>query len=197
MPKPVNRTVLFDPGEMSADSLSRHNFVFLDDIVITHSHPDHFAIDPIKKLVSQFPDVRITSTQTVVDKLQKANISATTLPSEGIQIFESPHESGEPLFDTPVQIGIHLLDQFSHPGDSHSFTTTKSILALPIQAPWGSTVRAVNLALKLKPAHILPIHDWHYSETARQQAYTQLETIFSQKAIKFHKLVTAQPVVIN
>ena len=199
MPEPVSRTALFDPGAMSEEALSQHNLGYLDDIIITHSHFDHFHLPLIKRLVEQFPDVRITAPAEVVTQLQAEGITATDQPSEGIAFFTSPHEAIRPFrdVDPPEEIGVHYLDRLSHPGDSHSFTETKAILALPVQAPWGSLVEAVRLGLELKPQHILPIHDWHWSEEARQGTYSDLEEIFGNAGITFHSLKTGEPVVID
>jgi L-ascorbate metabolism protein UlaG (beta-lactamase superfamily) len=191
------RIALFDPGVMSTPSLSVDQLIGLDDIFITHAHQDHFDIEFIRKLVTKFPDVRITSTPEVVAQLKDAGMSASDQAPEGVTFFDSPHESVKPLFPQPQEIGIHYLDTFSDPGDSHSFHETKAILALPVTAPWGSTIRALNLALELKPQHVVPIHDWHWSEEARQQMYGMLEAQLKEQGITFHKLQTGEPVDID
>lgn len=199
MPEPVNRTALFDPGAMSAEALSAHQLEFLDDIIITHGHGDHIDVQLMKKLVGQFPDVRITAPTEVVEQLSAEGITASDQPSAGVVFFDSPHESIRPVFDSdpPQEIGVHYLDMLSDPGDSHSFSETKAILALPVQAPWGSERRAIELALQLKPQHILPIHDWHWSDAARKGEYERMEKLFAAQGITFHKLETGQPVVIE
>lgn len=196
MPAPINRTALFDPGMMSKDSLKVDDLKFLDDIIVTHGHGDHFSLDIIKQLVTKFPLVRITATPEVVIELKKNGISAGSDPSNGISFFDSPHASVQPLFESPQQFGVHYLDLLSHPGDSHSFAETKQILALPVTAPWGSTIKAINLALELKPKYILPIHDWHWREEARTQMYGAMEQVFDKNGIKFIKLQTGEPVVL-
>lgn len=197
MPEPVNRTALFDPGVFSDQALDIDKLQWLDDIIITHSHPDHFSLPLVQKLVAKFPAVRITAPPDVVAKLDEVDIPATSEPSDDIVFFEAPHESTEPLFTTPEQRAVHYLDKLTHPGDSHNFSETKRILALPVQAPWGSTRNAVNLALQLKPEYILPIHDWHWSDDARIQMYDNLEKLFDAQNITFCKLVTGTPVVID
>ena len=116
---------------------------------------------------------------------------------EGIIFFDDPHEAVEPLFITPDQIGVHYLAMLTHPGDSHSFSETKAILALPVTAPWGATTTAVKLALELKPQYVLPIHDWHWRPEARDQMYSALEQAFAQHGITFVKLVTGEPVTLE
>lgn len=199
MPEPVNRTVLFDPGVFSEEALRAHNFEFLDDIVITHAHQDHMQIPLIQWLVGKFPSVRILAPSEAVVQLTDAGLNASTTPSEGFVLFDSPHEIIRPFFDSepPEEIGVHYLDALSHPGDSHSFKETKAILALPVQAPWGSPNNAVKLGLELKPKHILPIHDWHWSDQARAASYGSMEGVFAEAGITFHMLETGVPVVIN
>lgn len=197
MPEPVNRTVLFDPGVMSEDAVNVEVLEFLDDIIITHNHSDHMSMPLIKKLVEKFPDVRITATPEAVEQLEQEGLKATSEASDGIVFFDAPHEDVEPMFPVTQEIGVHYLDLLTDPGDSHTFNETKAILALPVTAPWGSTIKAAKLALELKPKHILPIHDWHWSDAARQGTYANLEKLFADNGITFHKLETGQPVVIE
>ena len=197
MPPPVSRTALFDPGVMSETALAAHNFEFLDDIIITHYHGDHMSVPVIKGLVAKFPKVHITAPADAVTQLKAEGITASDQPSDGIVFFDSPHESVAPLYPQPDEIGVHYLDKFTHPGDSHSFTETKAVLALPVQAPWGSKIDAINLALKLQPKYIIPIHDWHWRDEAREQSYNDLEKLFAGKGITFYKMQTGVPVVID
>ena len=192
-----DRAALFDPGMMSEQALDVDKLTRLDDIFITHEHPDHKSIPLIKRLVAKFPEVRITSTNQVVEQLAAEGLTASHTPPEGVAFFDSPHESVKPLFPSPEEVGIHYLDTLSHPGDSHSFHETKAILALPITAPWGSTIKALNLALGLKPRFVLPIHDWHWRDEAREQTYAMYEKVLGEQGITFHKLQTGQPVEID
>jgi L-ascorbate metabolism protein UlaG (beta-lactamase superfamily) len=199
MPEPINRTALFDPGDFSVGALDIDALKFLDDIIITHGHSDHFNLSFIQKLVAKFPSVHITAPPEVVESLAAANIEASSQASDGIVFFDSPHEVIKPFYayDPPQEIGVHYLDTLSHPGDSHNFHQTMPILALPVQAPWGSTNNAVKLGLTLKPKYILPIHDWHWSEEARAASYSLMEQVFAGEGIVFLKLQTGVPVVLT
>jgi L-ascorbate metabolism protein UlaG (beta-lactamase superfamily) len=197
MPAPVNRTALFDPGGMSEPAVNVDSLEYLDNIVITHGHYDHLSIPLVKRLVARFPDVKITAPDEVVRQLADEGITAISEESPGIEFFDAPHEDLLPGNPIPRQIGVNYLDLLSDPGDSHSFNQTKPILALPIQAPWGSTKRAVDLALELKPEYIIPIHDWHWSDEAREQTYDMLEKFFAQHDITFIKPKTGEPFVLD
>lgn len=193
-----NRTALFDPGVMSqvdVDSLQ-----WLDDIFITHKHDDHMDVKVIKQLQDKFPEARITAAPDAAEELAKADIkNVQTTPPEGVRFFDSPHEAIRPFMDVdpPDEIGVHYLDLLTHPGDSHSFKETMPILALPVQAPWGSVVNAIRLALALKPKYILPIHDWHWSDEARRRVYGRLKQRLAEDGIEFLPLENGEPVVLN
>jgi L-ascorbate metabolism protein UlaG (beta-lactamase superfamily) len=188
------RVAIFDPGSMSYPVFKMDTLSSLDDIFITHAHQDHQHMPFIKELIGKFPNVRITSTDEVVKQLRSEGVTAQSQPPEGVTFFDSPHESVAPLFPAPEEIGIHYLDLLSDPGDSHSFHETKAILALPVTAPWGATIKAINLALELKPKFIVPIHDWHWSDEAREQMYGMMEGVFGKEGITFYKPITGQPI---
>jgi L-ascorbate metabolism protein UlaG (beta-lactamase superfamily) len=197
MPEPVNRTALFDPGVYSEDFIDIDSLEFLDDIIITHSHADHFSPALVGKLVAKFPSVRVTAPPDVAQELNAAGIKASSDPSDGIEFFDALHEEGEPMFEAPEQRAVHYLDRLTYPGDSHSFAETKAILALPVQAPWGSTRNAVKLALQLKPKYIVPIHDWHWNDAAREQIYGRFERLLTPEGITFLKLKNSEPIILD
>ncbi len=190
-----DRSALFDPGMYSANALSVDQLDRLDDIFITHVHPDHCSPDLIKQLVAKFPEARITSNSEVVAALAEQGIKATIHPPIGVAFFNSPHESIAPK-PQPEQLGFHYLDSLSHPGDSHSFTETRAILALPITAPWGTTRRALALALELKPRFVLPIHDWSWNNQTRIDTYNNFENLLGQQGITLYKPQTGVPIEV-
>jgi L-ascorbate metabolism protein UlaG (beta-lactamase superfamily) len=197
MPEPVNRTALFDPGKFS--QVDVESLAYLDDIIITHGHFDHFDAELVAQLKTKFPDVRITAPDDVVEQLDKAGIAATSATSEGIELFNSPHEQIRPFFDAdaPQEIGVHYLGKLSHPGDSHSFSESKAILALPVQAPWGSPNAAVQAAIDAKPQYIIPIHDYQWGTEGRQWYYDGLEQVFKGVGITFIRPTDGEAFVLD
>jgi L-ascorbate metabolism protein UlaG (beta-lactamase superfamily) len=191
------RVAIFDPGSMSKDSFEMDKLESLDDIFITHEHQDHYDLEFIKELLKKFPDTRITTTESLVKQLEEQGIKAQSTPPEGVEFFDAPHEHVEPLFPTPKEIGIHYLNVLTDPGDSHTFTETKEILAMPVTGPWGSAIKGLNLVLELKPKYVFPIHDWHWSDAARQQMYGAFEKTLAKEGIKFYQAENGVPVEIN
>ena len=197
MPEPVNRTVLFDPGQMSAELVRAAQLKYLDDIVITHEHFDHFDQTLVTELAAQFPKVRILAPAPVVAKLEQAGIVASTTPSQGMALFDAPHESMAPLGNPPAAIGVHYLDSLSHPGDSHHFTESKAALALPITGPWGTTARAAELVAELKPQYVIPIHDWMWKDSWREDMYARFTQYSKDLGINFISPVDGEPFVLD
>ena len=196
MPEPVNRTALFDPGifsKVDVDSLK-----FLDDIFITHIHPDHMDVDLIKQLITKFPEVRVLAPPDAVTKLKEADIQAVSeVPDDGVRLFQAPHEDLSPMGQAPDEHGIHYLEKLSHPGDSHSFSETMAVLALPVTAPWGYPLNALKLAMDLKPKYVIPIHDWFWHDDARAWHYDMFERILSEQGITLVKPVNGEAFVLD
>lgn len=181
-----DKIVLIDPGEFSVELL-KPRFVTipkLDYLLITHEHFDHMDIPLVREIVAKFKP-KVISTESVRDILGKEGIEVQTVGDEYIELEPVPHESISPLGQAPQNIMVHVGGKLTHPGDSHTFSQTKEILALPIQAPWGSMINAVNLALKLKPKKIIPIHDWHWNNEARESQYKRLQEFFLTNGINF------------
>ncbi|MCA9327630.1 MBL fold metallo-hydrolase [Candidatus Saccharibacteria bacterium] len=191
----VRWTALFDPGVWS--ELPLENIGQLDDVFISHIHEDHLDMAKLQAILQKFPDARVTGPSEVVEKLHGLGIShADVTPPAGAALFVSPHEGHMPFMEPPQEIGVHFLDMYTHPGDSHSFSETKAVLGLPVQAPWGSTIDAVDLAIKLKPTYVLPIHDWHWRDEARIGLYERLETLLKEQGITFLKPTNGNPIQI-
>jgi L-ascorbate metabolism protein UlaG (beta-lactamase superfamily) len=166
-------SVLVDPGSytMEEDVLPVEDLEDLDVVLITHEHEDHMSIPLLKRIVGRFPDVKIVTNGVVADLLAKEGIAATIQLPEFVQMEESLHE---PVLAVPPHNSLfHIFGEVTHPGDSLQFAGSKEVLALPIQAPWGSMVQALEKAVALnpKPKLVIPIHDWHWHEKARHRAY--------------------------
>ena len=61
-----------------------------------------------------------------------------------------------------------------------------------MQAPWGSFVDACELAVKLKPKVVIPIHDWHWNEKARKIQYEMAADYLGKHGIEFKKIETGE-----
>ncbi len=180
------KQILIDPGQFTYQEkvLDSNKLEKLDYILITHEHFDHCYLPFIHELVQKFPGVKIISNPSVVALLQKEDLQASTTGNEFIEIENVPHEDTV-ISAPPANVLFRVFNQLTHPGDSHHFTLQTPILALPVQAPWGSMTDAIKLAIKLKPKVIIPIHDWHWKDEVREGMYKRLEEYFRQFGIEF------------
>jgi L-ascorbate metabolism protein UlaG (beta-lactamase superfamily) len=183
-----DRVGIIDPGNYSWESglFDVDRLERLDDIMITHEHPDHMYLPFVRLLVQKFPSAKITTTKSAAVQLRKEGIDNIGITSySSVELFTADHETMEPLLSVPANTGVHYLGQITHPGDSHHFDVSKDILALPITAPWGTVARAAQLGKDLKPKYVIPIHDWHYKDEARLFFYDRLADFFSTLGINF------------
>lgn len=190
-----NKTILIDPGSYSTPILDLATISNLDYLLFTHEHPDHFDIPFTKQLVEKFPDVKIVTNPSIVAILEKDRIQAA---STGDNIVALEVLSHEKLWDKepPQNAVFTIFGKLTHPGDCMQFTTTAEILALPLQAPWGSTNQAVIKALEVQPKVIIPIHDWHWKDEVRIQMYERLQGFFREKGIEFKVVKTGETIEI-
>jgi L-ascorbate metabolism protein UlaG (beta-lactamase superfamily) len=164
-------SILIDPGSftLAEHALAVEDIENIDMVLITHEHEDHMSVPLLKQIVGRFPNIKIVAGGAVADRLATEGIAATIQAPAYVQAVEIPHERVLAL--APHNVLFHVFGELTHPGDSLQFTETKSVLALPIQAPWGSMVQALEKAVALKPKLVIPIHDWHWNEEARKSAY--------------------------
>lgn len=175
-------TALFDPGSFSKGTVINQlqQLDKLDYLVITHNHQDHLDEELVGEIAKRWPQVKLAAGGEIRKQLESLNLPET---DGSCQKFEAPHEVVPPGIENSVNSGWHFGD-FSHPGDSLSFSETKSVLALPYVAPWGSTTRAVELAKELKPEYVIPIHDWHLNDEARVWYRGLLESALKPEGVQ-------------
>lgn len=185
------RAALIDPGNYTFQSkaLDVRYIDRLDFVLITHEHQDHLDIPFLKTILAQFPNVEIITNPSVVLLLEQQGIKASARGNKDVSIVEANHEQ---LFfsSAPQNVLFHVFSRLTHPGDSFAFSETREVLALPVQAPWGSTTQAVEKALQLKPRIVIPIHDWHWNQEARKAMYERLAAYFKEQGIEFRGLET-------
>ncbi len=189
------KTVLFDPGTYSTEhnDLDIAYLKKVDVLLITHEHQDHLDIPFVRLLAEKFPDLKILSNASVAALLEREGIEASSKGNEFVSMESAPHEQLLENQSIPENTLFTLWGRFLHPGDSLHFEKTAEILALPLQAPWGSFVQAIAKAVLLKPKLVLPIHDWHWRDEARKNLYERARAHLKEHGISFAALETGQP----
>jgi L-ascorbate metabolism protein UlaG (beta-lactamase superfamily) len=192
------KTFLIDPGQYTYDAkiFPLETIPNIDHILISHEHLDHFSLPFVKEVLTKFPNLSIITNESVCSLLEKETIEATTEGNDYIIVQPVPHE--DIVFATPpLNVMFTLFGKFSDPGDSHHFSTTASILALPIQAPWGSFADAIKLAEAISPQYVIPIHDWHWKDEVRKGMYQHAAEYLQQSDIIFKGLETGEIIEIQ
>lgn len=164
----ANHAVLIDPGTYTWQdpSFSIDDVVWLDRILITHSHADHCDPEFVVALKTKFPDVPVQSNSTVAGLLASHGVDVTTDSASWLDAEDAPHEA-IPVGEPPPNTAFHVADVFTHPGDSRRITTSASVLAVPMMPPWGSMTGAIRWINGLRPSYVLPIHDWNLNDTGK------------------------------
>jgi L-ascorbate metabolism protein UlaG (beta-lactamase superfamily) len=184
----VEKIVLFDPGifswqggQINVDALPE-----LSHVVVTHKHGDHLAEPFAKALAIRFPEVQWIAPSDTWDDLKSWGITKVTNESvDDIQVSEVEHAPVEPFGVQVKNLIINWDKALTNPGDTHDIIHSQLVLLLPIQAPWGTTVRALQLAQELKPKFVFPIHDWMWNESWRENCYDRFEQQLAQNNIIF------------
>lgn len=176
---------LFDPGVWSDRALI-DAVQYVDRIIYTHEHSDHFDIGILKSLIVKFPNAHIICNAEIQKLIETVGLQVVVRQeSECTVKFTSPHEQlPVPGSTPPAENGYHFKDLFTHPGDSQHFSETKKVLAMPFIGPWGKTGDSIAKVLELKPQYVLPVHDWHYTIEAKLWLQGLLESVFAGTGIE-------------
>lgn len=188
------KTILIDPGNYTFEEkgLEVGKLEKLDFLLLTHEHADHMHLPLIKEITEKFPELKIISNNSVRKILEREGLGVT-VQHPMLDMLEAPHElllGGRTAENTLFNISQKL----THPGDSFKFDKTCDILALPIQAPWGSFVASVEKAAAVKPKIVIPIHDWHWKDAARRRMYDMASQYLADKGIDFRGLEVGEEI---
>lgn len=165
------KRLLFDPGTFAflEGKLQPEDIGPIDVVLITHTHPDHYFPEALKKLYA------LKSFTLIVSEGTKQTIDADglgipvqvikpleTVVVEGftIQAFDSPHE--EIPVPCPHNMSYLINKEVYHPGDSYTFHAeagAPKALLLPNGGPWATTKQTVAFAHAVMPEIAIPIHD--------------------------------------
>ncbi len=183
-----NGNVLFDPGIFSWNSglVSVANLPQLDAVVVSHAHPDHCGEPFVRALAIKYPQVQWFAPLDAHETLKAwgvIHVSNTSL--DNFQVEQGNHAPVEPFGKQVQNLQTNWDGVITHPGDTHDIKKTNPILFMPFQAPWGTTINAIEVVKKLQPKYVLPIHDWMWNDVWREDAYGRLEAIFKDGPTQF------------
>jgi len=189
------KRILTDPGSYTVKEHS--NLEYIDFILYTHEHADHYHLDSLKSLLRKNPEVKIYSNSSVGELLNKEGIKHTTLKN-GELVFlgevsltgiGKDHAIMHSSIPVSENMGFFIDEQLWYPRDS--FTNPEravEILALPVSGPWMKIGEAIDYALLLKPKTAFPVHDG----TRWESSHVFPEKILKENGIDFIVLKEGQ-----
>jgi L-ascorbate metabolism protein UlaG (beta-lactamase superfamily) len=192
--------LLFDPGNYSfiEGRVSPETFRDVSTVVITHSHPDHLALEPLKQILA-LSGADVVTNGEVAAILQGKGIDATTI-EEGeltagaftLRAIPTPHEAI--LADTvPRHTAFLVNDRVLNCGDSFADPLSPyagvELLIMPVMAPFLTEVGAAAFARRMRPRQVIPVHDGYAKEFFVKQRYDNYARVFTGMNIAFHPLV--------
>lgn len=186
-------SVLIDPGVYSWPRIELDKLPDLDVLLISHVHTDHYCLEAVRGLRERFSGLPIVTNSEVEALLERGKVELHTQVFSWCETSDMGHPPVPWKDDDCLNTAFHLFDQLTFAGDSLELSETRPILALPITATWGSTAAAVELAVKLRPQIVIPIHDWHWHDAARTKVYSDVESVLTKHNIRFQPLNTGIP----
>jgi L-ascorbate metabolism protein UlaG (beta-lactamase superfamily) len=191
--------LLFDPGNYSfiEGRVTPETFRDVSTVVITHSHPDHLALEPLKRMLA-LSGADVVTNGEVAAILHGEGIDTTTI-EEGaltagaftLQAIPTPHEAI--LADTvPRHTAFLVNDRVLNCGDSFAEPLWPyagvEVLIMPVMAPFLTEVGAAAFAGRMRPRQVIPVHDGYAKEFFVRQRYDNYARVFTAMDIEFHQL---------
>ena len=191
--------LLFDPGNYSfiENRVTPETFRDVSTVVITHSHPDHLALDPLKRILA-LSGADVVTNGEVAAILHGEGIDATTI-EEGtltvgaftLRAIPTPHEAI--LADTvPRHTAFLVDDRVLNCGDSFADPLSPcagvEVLTMPVMAPFLTEVGAADFARRMHPRQVIPVHDGYAKDFFVRQRYDNYARVFTGMNIAFHQL---------
>jgi L-ascorbate metabolism protein UlaG (beta-lactamase superfamily) len=177
--------LVIDPGIFSTSLPT--NLTNVQAIIITHVHPDHIDETMVKQLITANPEVKIFSTQEVADNFQGLRITVVNPGNTykagdfTLAFFGGQHASIHPSMPLAQNIGVLVNATLFYPGDSFTLPGRPiQLLAVPISAPWLKISETIDYISNVKPASVIPTHDFILS-TAGQQIHDRLVSAAADK----------------
>lgn len=172
--------VLFDPGEFSWQDFrdELESITDLDYVVITHEHGDHYLPEALITIYDNNPTAKIICGEQVASMLEDDGVKLErAIGSELFKVTTVEHAHLDQTVPVFEDIRVVFDGKLLHPGDNMEIEESPEVLALPIFGPWynGTLSDAIDLAIKLKPKFVIPIHDWHYKDEVREDFQNRLK----------------------
>ena len=192
-------TLLFDPGVYTfiEGRVTPETFRDVATVVITHGHPDHLDLEALKQILALSGADIITNGE-VAATLREQGIDATIV-EEGpltagrfrLHAIPTPHEAI--LTPTlPRHTAFLINDRVLNCGDSFAASLLPyagvATLVLPVMAPFLTEVGVFDFVRRMRPQHVIPVHDGYAKAFFLNQRYDNYSKNFAAIDVQFHRL---------
>lgn len=192
-------TLLFDPGNYTfiEGRVTPETFRDVSTVVITHGHPDHLDMEPLKRILA-LSGADVVTNGEVAATLRAEGIAATmieegplTVGAFRLHAIPTAHEAI--LADSlPRHTAFLVNEQVLNCGDSFQEPLLPfagvEVLVLPVMAPYLTELGVVDFAKRMRPRQVIPVHDGFAKDFFVQQRYANYRKTFAAMDIQFHQL---------
>ncbi|GIF64314.1 MBL fold metallo-hydrolase [Asanoa ishikariensis] len=159
-----DRRLLVDPGIWTEPAA----YEGITDILVTHEHADHFAVEQIAALL-ETRELRIHGHASLRAAAENERVAAAIQPVAvgdrftvaGFEVVAVGGAHAEIYDGLPgcANVGF-IVDGVYHPGDSY-FVPTEQVetLLVPTSGPWAKLGESLDFTRAVAPARAFPIHD--------------------------------------
>ncbi|MDT3401129.1 MULTISPECIES: MBL fold metallo-hydrolase [Mucilaginibacter] len=190
--------LLFDPGKFTfaEDLVKVEQFIKVNAVIITHSHPDHLHVEQLKAIV-KLSGAKIYTNKEVAKELKESGLSYNLVEAGlfdigpfALQAINVKHEN---ILDSPLpDMQAYLIDgRVLNPADSFGTYDDEfqqpELLILPVMAPFTTEIAVAEFADHIKPKAVLPVHDGYAKEFFLKQRYETYSKHFEKRGIVFHQ----------
>ncbi len=197
-----DKKALVDPGDFSWKSgfIKQDDLRDIDYVLITHVHADHYDPTFCNVVNELSPNALWYGPAEVVDKLKAQGVENAHTDSQlsDVEFVSSFHEDLSIWNGQPEHTSFVLFSEMLISGDfqHHESMHGARVLAGPINGgPWGAIVGELKLieGFAERPQAFIPLHDWHWSDIAKQGFYSRLPSIMEPLGVRFIAAVDGEP----
>ncbi|SNT11245.1 L-ascorbate metabolism protein UlaG, beta-lactamase superfamily [Asanoa hainanensis] len=159
-----DRALLVDPGIWTEPAA----YEGITDILVTHEHADHFAVQQIASLI-ETRELRIHGDASLRAAAGDERVAAAIQPVAvgdrltvaGFEVVALGGLHAEVYAGLPGRANIgFLVDGVYHPGDSYFVPTERvETLLVPTSGPWAKLAESLDFTRAVAPTRAFPIHD--------------------------------------
>lgn len=172
----------------------------IDYVLVTHAHPDHIDPDYAEAIKRYSPDAiwyATPATKEVLANLQNIQVEVAE-SGKDVRFVTSQHADLTHWGTCKDHTSFVLFETILIGGDCHTLDSMHgaSIFAAAINGgPWGSVKTFLDMVVTMdvRPAVVLPLHDWHWHDDARKAIYVGLGDALGKLGCVFVSLENGVP----